>query len=305
MTVKYYSYQDADAPVLDAQPGSLVALLDACLIDGYSSGGTEKTPLGWQIAHTGTDKRAYQSTSQSAFPALLRIQDDGSSSDGGESAQCRAYDSMSDVDTGGNSTSEFLFKKSTGSSGRPWFLVGDDRAFYLCVRNGGDYQTHFFGDIIPQDANDTGAVLLKAGSGGSGVSAWENKPMTESNGSSSEYEPECRWLRDVDLIGNNAKVRFYGRGGSAYIGEDVLSHPNPVTGDIPCEPLYVGGFDNSVSSHWLRGRMPGGYEPLTNYNAGEFEIISGVNSLSGRDVVNLRHRDSVRRIFVDITGPWR
>ncbi|WP_425401275.1 hypothetical protein [Algiphilus sp.] len=303
MAVRYYSYQDADAPELDAQAGSLVALLDACLVNGYSSGGTEKSPLGWQISHTGTDKRAYQSVSGDAFPSLLRIQDDGSSADGGGAAQCRAYDSMSDIDNGDNSTSQFLFKKSNGSSGRPWFLVGDERAFYLCVRTGSDYQLHFFGDIIPQDPNDTGAVLLKAGQNGSGVSRWERQEMTETNGSSSEYEPECRWLRDVDLIGSNAKVRFYGRGGGLYIGTDLLTHPNPVTGEIPSEPLYVGGFDNSISSHWLRGRLPGGYEPLTNYNAGQFEIIPGVNTLAGRDVVSLFHGGG--RVFVDITGPWR
>jgi hypothetical protein len=32
---KIYNYLDADAPVLDDAPGSLIAILDACLVTGY------------------------------------------------------------------------------------------------------------------------------------------------------------------------------------------------------------------------------------------------------------------------------
>ncbi|MEQ8511234.1 MAG: hypothetical protein RJP96_02800 [Algiphilus sp.] len=306
MTVRYYSYEDADAPQLDAQAGSLIALLDACLIDGYSSGGTEKPPLNWEIAFTGTDKRVYKSTSPDAFPSYLRVVDDGSSADGAESAQARAYRTMSDVDTGANATSEVLFKKTTGGSGRPWVLIGDERAFYLCVRISGYTQLHFYGDVVAQGAGDDGAVLLHGGGSGSSSSAWECFAMTESNGSSSEYQPNCYWLKDVDLIGDSGRVRHYSYNHFSNFGDDVLSHPNPVTGEILVAPIFVGGFDNSASTHYLRGRLPGGYERLTNYSAGVFEIIGGVNGLSDRDIVNLQHyNSSAESIFVDITGPWR
>ena len=47
---------DSGAPVLDGQAGSLVTLLDACLVTGYGS----KTALGWAKAFTASSRGVYR-----------------------------------------------------------------------------------------------------------------------------------------------------------------------------------------------------------------------------------------------------
>src|SRR5487761_2687143 len=55
-TVNTYQSTDASAPILTDTAGSLVALLDACLVNGYGT----KTGAGWTIAYTGTNQRVYK-----------------------------------------------------------------------------------------------------------------------------------------------------------------------------------------------------------------------------------------------------
>jgi hypothetical protein len=62
MTVRVYRSTDASAPVLTGQVGSLTALLDAVLVNGYGA----LSAAGWTIAQTTTNKRGYkQNTSGS------------------------------------------------------------------------------------------------------------------------------------------------------------------------------------------------------------------------------------------------
>jgi hypothetical protein len=56
MTVRVYRSTDASAPVLTGQVGSLTALLDAILVNGYGA----LTAAGWTIAQTTTNKRGYK-----------------------------------------------------------------------------------------------------------------------------------------------------------------------------------------------------------------------------------------------------
>src|SRR5438309_11659795 len=55
MTVRVYKSTDASAPALTGQVGSLTALLDAILVNGYGT----KTAAGWTIGFTTTKKLAY------------------------------------------------------------------------------------------------------------------------------------------------------------------------------------------------------------------------------------------------------
>lgn len=50
MPVTVYRSTDAGAPVLSNSNGSLIAVLKACLVDGYSS----KASAGWTAPFTGT-----------------------------------------------------------------------------------------------------------------------------------------------------------------------------------------------------------------------------------------------------------
>ncbi|MGE3907973.1 MAG: hypothetical protein AB7K36_01385, partial [Chloroflexota bacterium] len=57
-TTRIYRSTDSGAPVLTGQAGSLLNLLDKCLVDGYGS----KAAAGWSRPYTGTNKTAYRNS---------------------------------------------------------------------------------------------------------------------------------------------------------------------------------------------------------------------------------------------------
>src|SRR5690606_20143676 len=91
-----YQSSDAGAPVLSGQSGSLLAVLDACLITGYGA----KPAAGWTIAFTDGDKRVYRPGASAKSRKFVRINDTSSLLGGAREAGIRGFDSMSDIDTG-------------------------------------------------------------------------------------------------------------------------------------------------------------------------------------------------------------
>src|SRR5574337_1914064 len=89
MTVNVYRSSDASAPVLTGQAGSLITVLDACLISGYGS----KSPAGWAKPYSGTNLAAYRAATGNRF--YFRVDDSGT-----VEARISGYETMSDVNTG-------------------------------------------------------------------------------------------------------------------------------------------------------------------------------------------------------------
>ena len=70
MTVIVYRWDDPSAPVLSSpSAGSLIGVLDACLVNGYGS----KAAAGWTKAFSGTKLAAYRQGGGSM--CYLRIDD--------------------------------------------------------------------------------------------------------------------------------------------------------------------------------------------------------------------------------------
>ena len=138
-TTRIYKSTDTSAPVLVGGVSSLINLLDKCLVAGYGSA----TPAGWTKPYTGTDKAAFRNSVASGGTGMfLRVQDDGSGTGGAREALCRAYLTMSDVDTGTIETptaalvpTSMVWRKSNtlDSTPREWVLIADERTFYLSV----------------------------------------------------------------------------------------------------------------------------------------------------------------------------
>ena len=90
-TVNIYRSTDASAPTLEGVNGSLVALLDACLVNGYGS----QSAAGWTIAYTTTNKRVYRNSTTDGTGFYLNVDDSGSGSGGAQEA---AYDGLPSSD---------------------------------------------------------------------------------------------------------------------------------------------------------------------------------------------------------------
>ena len=164
-TVTTYSSADASAPVLTGQAGSLVALLDACLVNGYGS----KAAAGWTIPFTAVNKRVYQSGNNLACPSVVLIIDDGTAAAGGNAKTFGAFGGTSTAGltyadlldpfptTTQKTNGIFGFKSSTlDAVAREWLVIADDRTFYLFVSTAAaqanGWSPFYFGEIFSYKA---------------------------------------------------------------------------------------------------------------------------------------------------------
>ena len=130
-----YRSTDTDAPVLTGLVGSLIAVLDACLVNGYG----DKSAAGWTKAFSGTNQAAYRNDhTAGASGAYFLIEDDAPGGTSGDRSRLSAYGAMSAVDDGTFATGYQWFRKGPASGdARPWVLVADGLTFWFyCWVNG-------------------------------------------------------------------------------------------------------------------------------------------------------------------------
>lgn len=304
MTVRVYKSTDAGAPVLDGQAGSLVNLLDKCLVQGYGS----KLPLGWEIAFTGASKRAYRSTDVDATGVYLQVLDDASVVPALQ-AVVRGYLSMTDVNTGTGpfpETAPYYWKKSSSAGvARAWVLWGDERFFgYATQLNGSSWSIQLFGDVISFASSDPTGAIISASVTNNATSA-NSLDASQNNQASSGNS----WAQGLDGTTPAPLMGFRCVGSdSGSIGSTGTTHtyPNPVDNTVGVAPIYTG--EALVVGASLRGQLPGIYQPLHNHGFANLTEIPGLGPLTGRTlmvVINSAAAATSGNILVDITGPWR
>lgn len=176
MTVRYYASTDASAPSLQGivggvyssgwADGSLLNLLDKCLVAGYGS----RTAAGWSIPYTGTSKGVFRPGSGTRF--YYRFLDDGSATAGARECIVRGYEAMSDVDTGTGvgatgfptGANRYVRKSDTAdSTARVWEMYADERTAILMINYAGTtYEGYYFGDFYSYLTTDAYNAALIA-----------------------------------------------------------------------------------------------------------------------------------------------
>lgn len=181
MTVRVYRSTDAGAPVLTGQVGSLVALLDACLVNGYGAGA--HPAAGWTKPLAAANKGAYlQNTAASNNPAgmLLYVDDTGPGAGAAREARICGFETMSAITPTGTGqfptaaqsligTGMLVVRKSAtaDATARQWTLIANGQTLYLFTETG-DATAPFaacgimFGDLKAFKANDQYAVMIMA-----------------------------------------------------------------------------------------------------------------------------------------------
>lgn len=175
-----YRSDDASAPAIDGTAGSLIAALDAILVNGYGA----KSAAGWTKPYTGTNKAAFQQGA--GLSHYLRVDDSD-----GRLARVIGYGAMSDVDTGTNefptagqiSGGLYARKSITATStARPWICFANDSAFYIFLFgnrtgalapngfDGGDGHLGFGSLVNTRVSGDINASFICAGSDTSATS---------------------------------------------------------------------------------------------------------------------------------------
>lgn len=163
MTVTVYSSSDVGAPTFNQVAGSLITLLDACLVNGYGS----KAAAGWTKEYSATNQAVYKMAS-GGTDSVLVVKDAATTNcvtTAGLTSILMGAESASGANAwkntfpygGGASVIPIIRKPDTGTGDAAWMLIANGRFFYLFTRrsgwrttNGEDYRywsMFFFGDI--------------------------------------------------------------------------------------------------------------------------------------------------------------
>lgn len=287
--------------------------------DGAATGSitSKLAPAGWTELYPGTaNVLAIKSSVPEATGCALRVDDTGTTN-----ARVRGYETMTDIATGlglipldSQVSGGLWWPKSNAASAatRPWYLVADERGFYLAVspQGAGDRFTLLYaGDIASLKSGDAYGWLL------TGNQADQTALTTVPDGC-------CGYSRRSTRIGAYL-ARAHTAVGKAIAAQRLGAHHNGGASDV-----YAGVAGYSVSTYpngpnnglmtgaleiyamGIRGALPGLLHPVQDcgdaFSTGA--TVDGTDDLAGRQLLSIRTAppsgSAAGTVFLDTVGPW-
>jgi len=301
--ITVYRSDDASAPVLSGTAGTLIAVLDACLVNGYGS----QASAGWAKAFTGTNLAVYRAPQGQRF--YLRVDDTHA-----QYPVLRGYRAMTAVSTGTG-----LFPTTVQLSGgirtvksyassttaRPWIVVASPRACYLWISfnatDMGAVNTSvdmcFFGDIasyLPGDAYGA-AIIGKIVADISASSTLFANALTTGAQAAGHY-----LASDFAQSGNAAQFACLQSviAASMYAGAAGSFYPDPITGGMLLERLRL--VEGGTTQKLVRGHLPGCYNPIHPSPATHLDILQGRGAMLGTDMLVLYKGGTDGRVVLSL-----
>jgi hypothetical protein len=310
--LRLYRSDDASAPSLTGEAGSLVAMLSAILVDGYGS----QPAAGWTKPFTDTHRAAFRMAAGDGANGHYLYVDDTGTTD----ARVTGCVSMAGIDARSEawpaewqlSGGAFVRKSGTASSVvRPWLCAADDRRLYLFTFSaqtalGGSASTDghlWFGQLDAVMTGDGYATLLSARAAAttstSGSLSASPNTLTPLAG---HFLPRG-WTQ---LVGPQTALKCHGSPLSmttlaASTGGPPF--PNPVTGSLDLSPIAIYEAGN-VNPAPLRGYLPGLYAPLHALPGDHLQTVAGTGALAGKTflLVNVWNSSTAGRVALQIGG---
>lgn len=323
MSLKPTVYQSSDpgAPALTGQADSLIALLDAILINGYGLGEQAKLSLGWVREFQAVGKRVYRNSVLTGSGYRVRIDDSNA-----QYALLRGYESMSNIDTGvgplptvAQWANGLCWPKSATANGtaRAWFAIGTERCFYLFINHTGaanQFSTHFAGDIVSYVPDDqhcfaVSSTAMSSYSTGFGT----NRNLCTTNLDISAIDPSAssaamyvgrNALGDVGAKPLGSFAPLY-RGFSYYAwGAAQTSYPWPAPAN-----RGVLGFPGLLmeAPRLFRGQYPGLLAPCADLAYGDANLVPGQAMVSKRfsaTASTASGASEVGEVIFDLGSEW-
>jgi len=281
--------------------------------DGAVSGTitAKLAPAGW-VKLSGTNKAAYKSGNPSASQCWARIDDTGTTY-----ARIRAYETMSDVDTGTgptptdaqNSGGLYVGASNTGNlTQKKWIVVADDKRVWLLIARYSayttDYEASFFGDFPSLKAGDAYNFAL--------VAETADVTSASSVGAGAPGQKEATAgvyiMRSYSQLGASIPAMLRKPGLEVQSGSVSLpTGPNPINNGIEVCPTLL--FEQSGPTANRRGELPGLYGiPHSLGSAYDSKsVVSSVAGLPGHSLLFVRYLSSAAtngyRYAIDL-GPW-
>lgn len=376
-SVKYFHSELPGAPVLSGTAGSRIAVLDACLLNGWglltasgvvvASGVATATftashsfephtvvlvagasvpeingeqrvtttaslsiswpapgvadgpvsgtitiklaPAGWQKL-SGTNKAAYKSGNVSASGCWIQIDDTAP-----RWARLRAFDAMTDVDTGTGPTPSDAQKSgglyiagsdTASSAARKWIVVATDKAVILMVshyNNNQDYAPSYFGDFPSLKSGDAYNCMLTADPSDNSQYPYVGYlPLVQHDGTGGVYIVRSYTQVGESIPGTLRKPGLVGLSG----GSNLPIGPNPINNSLELCPTLL--YEQTGTSANRRGSIPGvyGIPHALGAGYGNKTTLTAPLGLPGRTLLFVQNYSNGGggRYAIDITGPW-
>lgn len=285
--------------------------------DGAATGSitSKLASAGWQQVFSATNVTCLKPTVVEATGCVLRIDDTGTTN-----ARVRAYEAMTDVNTGVGPTprdsqlSGGMFwpkSSSANATARPWIVIADERGIYLAVgpTGTGHCTLTYAGDIASLKSGDAYGYLL------TGNQYDQTGASTAPDGCCGYSGRSARGgaylVRAHTAIGQSIAVQRLGahhNGGTMDVyagtaGYSVGTYPNG-----PNNGLMTGALE--LHALVIRGTLPGLLHPVQDcgnaFTTGD--IVDGTDDLAGRRLMAIRTGPpaggTAGTVFIDVTGPW-
>jgi len=291
MTVRVYKSDDVDAPVLSGVVGSIIDVLDACLVNGY----TGKPAAGWTKEFSGTNTAVYRGAS--GLRHYLRVQHTTA-----QYPSLRGYVSMTDINTGTRpfpTTAQLpagitpVVSSTASAIERPWVIVANARALYLWVGFGftvlGEPTTSadvtFFGEIVSYlNGDDYGTAIVGKTTQDTTVGSTRLCQSLTPNGVDSlGHYLASSYLHDGNSILCGALQSLPAN--SPQSGNAGTLFPDPVTGGLLLDRVRI--CEGGAAMKLVRGHFPGMFNPLHLYFNGHLSTFEGRGDLLGVDLLLL------------------
>lgn len=304
-----YRYTDANAPLLYGTSGSLITVLDACLVNGYGT----KPGAGWTkpLANTGSYPLAPSIKTlgcwqQGTGSALTLFINDGapnplasyreawatgwesiSSLSSSVTNSCATGSGMFPFLTQSLTTGHVVIRKCTSadsSSARPWIVAADSSSMYLFVQTGDQaspwiYYSFAFGDIYSFESGSNDAYkCIIIGRTVENSNALGNDTLDQLTQPLSAVLGGHFIARSYSGVGISTLMSKHGDGAKGNVGVIYgnLQYPNCVDLSIYLSPIWIV----EPLSSTIRGQLRGLYQlchPIANF--GDNAYFSG--SLDG------------------------
>ena len=294
MTVTLYRSTDTGAPTLSGTAGSLVALLDAILVNGYNT--NNPAGAGWTIAFTATNQRTYQQGA-SSNGYYLHVNDAAPIT--AKEARMFGSELASAVLTGTYlfptttqlANGVFARKSNTAdATTRAWVAIADSRTLYLFVLTGDTASVYLgwaFGDYYSYLTGDQGNTFITArdteNSAATASTTERMDNMVEQIGGTLSggffIARDVTNARNTACAGSQLGDTALTANGLALQGHvGTLTYTNPADSLLYLAPVYVV---SQVNGNAVRGRMRGFWHFCHAIsNATDGDTFSGTGALS-------------------------
>jgi len=294
MTIQLYSSTDSGAPILNGTVGSLINVLDACLINGYGS----RTPLGWTKPYSGANLAAYRMGGGSQ--RYIRIDDTIAAY-----SRLRGFNTMSDVNTGVNpfptdaqlAGGGYSVKAdfTSSSTARTWMVIGTNTYFYfynnLSLRTASSpaLTAWFFGDINAYGGVGNTLMIANISNAATGGSY-----IPTSNTISNTAVSQGHWMASPYAGGSSlavskhfANFSFSSAVSAGASGNNGPTTPDRITVGVTMTPFWLA---QASPTRILRGTLPGSlavlnFAPLSGNTKFTFDSSGG--SQAGKKYIYL------------------